>query len=238
MNALAPGVRVLNVDDNAPARFVRTRILERAGFAVEEAETAAGACEAAGNSALVLLDVKLPDGDGFAVCEEIKAKHPALPVVMVTSIFRTAEARRDAFAAGASAYLLDPVEPERLVRTIRTVLAGEQTTPDDQPEGRPWVITNAVGEIEDLSPEAARLLNLTRRGALGRNLTSFVVDNRPRLMGELLRAAEGVLIDTVTTLHPRDRRPRRVRLDVALLPSPVHARARLRWLIEGEAETP
>lgn len=231
-----PATRVLNVDDNAPARFLRTRILQRAGFAVDEADTAERACSAAGGSSLVLLDVKLPDRDGFSVCEEIKARYPALPVVMVTSVYRTAEARRDAFAAGASAFLLDPVEPERLIRTIQTAMAGQPPVRDELPAGRSWVITNAIGEIEDISPEAARLLNLTRRGATGRNLTAFVVDNRPRLMGDLLRAAEGVIIDTTTTLHPRDRKPRRVQIDVALLPSNGPSRARLRWLIELEPD--
>ena len=89
---------VLNVDDHAPARFLRTRILQRAGFGVDEAETAADAIERAGKASLVLLDVRLPDGDGFAVCEEVKRKSPATPVVMVTSVYRTAQARRDAFA--------------------------------------------------------------------------------------------------------------------------------------------
>src|SRR4029079_17654004 len=113
---------VLNVDDHAPARFLRTRILQRAGFGVDEADCAAAALERAHEPPLLLLDVKLPDGDGFSVCETVKRAAPSLPVVMVTSVYRTTQARRDAFAAGADAFLLEPIAPEQLVRTIETLL--------------------------------------------------------------------------------------------------------------------
>src|SRR3954468_12794686 len=85
---------VLNVDEHAPARFLRTRILQRAGFGVDEADSAASAIARAPNASLLLLDVKLPDGDGFSVCEKVKQSAPGLPVVIVTSVYRTAQARR------------------------------------------------------------------------------------------------------------------------------------------------
>lgn len=44
---MSPGPIVLNVEDNPSARFLRTRILERAGFTVDEAGTAARAAERA-----------------------------------------------------------------------------------------------------------------------------------------------------------------------------------------------
>jgi PAS domain-containing protein len=55
--------------------------------------------------------------------------------------------------------------------------------------GDAWVLTDAIGDIQDVSPEAARLLNLSQRGARRRNLATFFVENRPKLMAELLRAA-------------------------------------------------
>ena len=72
-----------------------------------------------------------------------------------------------------------------------------------------------IGDIQDISPEAARMLNLSPRGLRGRNLCSFITDNRPRLMSDLLRAAEGLLIDRMSTIQPRDRRPVHVHLDVS-----------------------
>ena len=223
---------VLNVDDHAPARFVRTRILQRAGFGVDEVDNAAGAIAQASSASLMLLDVKLPDGDGFTVCEQVKKVSPALPIVMVTSVYRTAQARRDAVAAGADAFLLEPVTPEQLVRTVEGLLNRKE---EPRPTfGDAWVITDPLGDIQDISVDAARVLNLSQRGARGRNLATFFVENRPKLMAELLRAADGLLIERMGTLQPRDRKPMHVHLDVSAIPSAPGERVRLRWLISPE----
>jgi DNA-binding response OmpR family regulator len=224
---------VLNVDDHAPARFVRTRILQRAGYGVDEVDSAAGAIALASTASLMLLDVKLPDGDGFSVCEKVKKATPTLPIVMVTSVFRTAQARRDAFAVGADAFLLEPVAPEQLVRTVEGLLNRKQEEPGPS-FGDAWVVTDAIGEIHDLSEDAARVLNLSRRGARGRNLATFFIDNRSKLMAELLRAADGLLIDRIGTLQPRDRKPVRVHLDVSAIPGAPGERINLKWIISPE----
>src|SRR3954469_23451316 len=135
---------VLNVEDNASARFLRTRILEPAGFTVDEAGTAARAIERAPEAALVLLDVSLPDGNGFTVCEQVKAQRPQLPVVMVTSVYRTAHARRDAFASGADAYLLEPIDPERLVRVVGGFLEGRLKVGPTSSDDSMWVMTRST----------------------------------------------------------------------------------------------
>jgi len=224
---------VLNVDDHAPARFLRTRILQRAGFGVDEVDNAATAIERAPASSLLLLDVKLPDADGFTVCEHVKKAAPALPIVMVTSVYRTSQARRDAFAVGADAFLLEPITPEQLVRTVETLL-------NRKDEPRPalsdaWVITDASGDIQDISTEAARMLNLSSRGSRGRSLPAFITENRPKLITDLLRASDGLIIDRMSTLQPRDRRPIRVHLDVSALPSNPGEHVQLRWIISPES---
>jgi DNA-binding response OmpR family regulator len=224
---------VLNFDDHAPARFVRTRILQRAGFGVDEVDNAARAIERAPASSLVLLDVKLPDADGFTVCEQVKKTTPTLPVVMVTSLYRTSQSRRDAFAVGADAFLLEPITPEQLVRTVETLLNRK-----DEPRpalGEAWVITDAVGDIQEISAEAARLLHLSARGLRGRSLPAFITENRPKLITDLLRASDGVIIDRMSTLQPRDRRPMRVHLDVSALPKDPGERVQLRWIISPES---
>jgi CheY-like chemotaxis protein len=224
--------RILNVEDHAPARFLRTRILEGAGFDVVEIGTAAGAVEQAADAGLVLLDVKLPDGDGFDVCEQIKSRHPDLPVVLVTSVYRTADARRDGFAAGADAFLLEPVDAARLVRTVGDLMSNRRVTETPAPGEDAWVITSTSGQIEEISGAAAKLLNLTARGALGRSLPAFIVDNRARLVSDLQRAADGLIIEMATTVHPRDRRPRKVRLEIA--PTRQSGNVRLRWHLAEE----
>ena len=97
------------------------------------------------------------------------------------------------------------------------------------------MITDPAGDIQEISPEAARILNLSPRGLKGRHLPAFITDNRPRLMAELVRASEGLLIDRVSTLQPRDRRPMRVHLDVSALPRAGGERVQLRWIISPES---
>ena len=79
--------RVLIVDDHQPFRAVAREVLERAGYIVTgEAADAAGALAAVAAEApdAVLLDVQLPDGDGFAVATALAAADgPA--VVLISS---------------------------------------------------------------------------------------------------------------------------------------------------------
>jgi CheY-like chemotaxis protein len=232
MSGVDPIRTVLNVDDHAPARFVRTRILQRAGFGVDEVDNAASAIARASGSSLMLLDVNLPDADGFSVCEQVKKTSPSLPIVMVTSVYRTAQARRDAFAAGADAFLLEPLAPEQLIRTVEGLINRKE--PPRPTFGDAWVITNPLGEIQDLSADAACVLNLSQRGARGRNLATFFVENRPKLMADLLRAADGLIIERVGTLQPRDRKPMRVHLDVSAVPAGLGERVSLRWILSPE----
>ncbi len=224
---------ILNVEDHAPARYLRTRILQRAGFGVDEVDNAAQALERAATASLMLLDIRLPDGDGFTVCEKVKAVYPNLPVVMVTSVYRTAQARRDAFAVGADAFLLEPIEPERLVRMVEGFVSGRLKTGVER-TGTAWVITDGVGHILDLTDSAAKLLNMSRRGAIGRSLPTFFVEDRPKLIAELMRASEGVIINRDGLLQPRDRKPLRVHIDVGALHAAPGVGLQLRWDLEPE----
>jgi PAS domain-containing protein len=148
-------------------------------------------------------------------------------------VYRTTQARLDAFAAGADAFLLEPVAPDQLVRTIETLI--KRKGEPSRAVGDAWVITDAVGDIQEISPEAARMLNLSPRGLRGRNLPAFITDNRARLLSDLLRASEGLLIDRMSTLQPRDRRPIRVHLDVSAMPREAGERVQLRWILSPES---
>ena len=73
--------RVLIVDDHPAFRASARRLLEAAGFdVVGEAEDAAGAVRAAGELVpdLALVDVQLPDRDGFAVAAELRGRTPVI----------------------------------------------------------------------------------------------------------------------------------------------------------------
>ena len=221
---------VLNVDDYAPSRFLRSRILERAGYEVRESESAEQAiasCLSGTPPQLILLDIALPDGDGFSVCERVKAVSGNIPVVMITSVYRTAQARRDGFAAGADEYLLEPIDAERLVASIGRFLdPGRQG--DDAPAAT--VITDSSGQIVSANAAAGRLLNLSARGMKDRSLLAFFAPGRERMATQMRKAVEGQIIQEDATIRPRDRRPFRVRVDVSA--TPFERGGALEWRLE------
>lgn len=60
---------------------------------------------------LVILDPLLPDGDGLELCRELRARWPALPILLLTTQVQMREA---VLAAGASRFMTKPFEPEEL----------------------------------------------------------------------------------------------------------------------------
>jgi two-component system, NarL family, nitrate/nitrite response regulator NarL len=88
---------VLIVDDHAGFRSLARRLLDAAGFVVVgEAEDGASAIEEAHRlrPAIVLLDVQLPDLDGFEVARRLAAADPGAATVLISTRDRTAYRRR------------------------------------------------------------------------------------------------------------------------------------------------
>ncbi|WP_084019088.1 response regulator [Desulfuribacillus alkaliarsenatis] len=73
---------------------------------------------------IVLLDYKLPDGDGITGCLNIKNTHPNIKIIILTA-FATEDVIVGAIRAGADAYLLKDIEGDELVSTIRAVSKGK-----------------------------------------------------------------------------------------------------------------
>ena len=118
---------ILVVDDRPDTRYATTRVLAGAGFDVRETATGRDALRLARTSPdLILLDVALTDIDGFEVCRRLKsdAATRAIPIIHKTSVYRDSEHRRQALAAGADEYLVDPIEPDVLIETVRRFLPG------------------------------------------------------------------------------------------------------------------
>ena len=117
---------ILNVDDTEAARYAKTRILTRAGFRVNEAANGADAIDMAVSHkpALVLLDVKLPDINGFEVCQTLKSGKATQNVLVLqtsASYIGTGDKIR-ALEGGADNYLFEPIEPEELIANVRALL--------------------------------------------------------------------------------------------------------------------
>lgn len=119
-------ITILNVDDFEAARYVKTRLLRNAGFAVLEASNGTDALEIAERlrPELVLLDVKLPDIDGRDVCRQMRAHAfmSTIPVVHTSAACITAADKARSLASGACAYLAAPFQPHELIQVIHTSL--------------------------------------------------------------------------------------------------------------------
>jgi CheY-like chemotaxis protein len=114
---------ILVVDDEPSVRaMVHAAIRVRGtAYSVIEAGNAAEALMRAQSEHpdLVLLDVALPDHDGFWVCGELKRnQHTAsIPVVMLTAMGLTSDKERAA-AAGADGYIVKPFSPRALIAEL------------------------------------------------------------------------------------------------------------------------
>lgn len=113
-------MRILVADDEAPARLRLRRLVADAGLGEVVAEAASGRAAidavAAEHPDLVLLDIRMPDGDGLAVARALAELDPPPAVVFVTALADRALA---ALEAGAAAYLVKPVGRERLTAAVR-----------------------------------------------------------------------------------------------------------------------
>jgi two-component system sensor histidine kinase/response regulator len=118
--------RILNVDDHDAGRYARTRFLSRAGFVVDEAATGGQALTIIHQNRpdLVLLDINLPDIDGFEVCRRIKRNPETsrLPVIFLSASRLTDMDVVTGLEYGGDNYLREPVDSAVLIAMVQAVL--------------------------------------------------------------------------------------------------------------------
>ena len=117
---------VLVVDDHADTREMYGQFLNTVGFSTCEAATCAEALARCrrGDIAAVVLDRRLPDGDGMDMCRTLKAETGTrhLPIVVLSG-------RQQDGATGADSYLMKPVVPDVLLRELERLLASRDGHP-------------------------------------------------------------------------------------------------------------
>ncbi len=116
-------LRILLIEDDAMIGSGLRQALERAAMTVDWVKTAADAASALalGEHALVLLDLGLPDGDGFHLLREHRARRGALPIIII-SARDNLDARIKGLDLGADDYVLKPFETAELLARIRAVM--------------------------------------------------------------------------------------------------------------------
>lgn len=121
---------ILNVDDYGPGRYARTRILQQAGFNMLEASTGKEALDLAAtySPALILLDVNLPDINGFEVCRLMRQNPRILTstIVHISASNIQPHHQVTGLEGGADGYLVEPIEPAVLIATVKALLRAKE----------------------------------------------------------------------------------------------------------------
>jgi two-component system cell cycle response regulator DivK len=117
--------RILAVDDQEDNRRILRDLFTNAGYEVVEATTGVDAVAVARSQRpdLILMDIQLPDIDGYEATRRIKAipELRATPLIVVTSYALSGDDAK-AFAAGADAYVSKPFSPRALLAKVRKFL--------------------------------------------------------------------------------------------------------------------
>ncbi len=133
------------IDDDADILKVLKANLEFHGFKVATAESWREGRGAFSSSKpdLLVLDVMLPDADGFGICREIRQDHPSLPIIMLTAKDKISD-KVMGLEGGADDYVVKPFETLELIARIKARLRRSK------PEGKEIV------QIRDLSVDFGR----------------------------------------------------------------------------------
>ncbi|MBI2531397.1 MAG: response regulator transcription factor, partial [Deltaproteobacteria bacterium] len=126
-------IKVLIVDDHEVVRMGLRSLLNREGSVevVAEAGSVAEAVEMASkfSPAVVVMDIRLPDGSGVEACREIRALNPKVQVIMLTS-YADDEAVLASIMAGAAGYFLkqtsDPAVTQTVLERMKRLASGQQ----------------------------------------------------------------------------------------------------------------
>ncbi|MBB1600752.1 response regulator [Variovorax sp. UMC13] len=178
---------VLVVDDNPATRYSTARIIRAAGFLTQEAGTGSAAVAMAptGISAVVL-DVHLPDIDGFEVCRLLRmdVATALLPVIHLSATYVENADKVAGLNAGADAYLVHPVEPAVLIATLQALIRARMAEDNLRRSDVRFravfsqamsgiALIHANGNFVDINPALEVMLGRPLKELLGQPVWSF-----------------------------------------------------------------
>jgi CheY-like chemotaxis protein len=119
--------KILVIEDNEQNLYLTTFILEKRGYEVIQAREGGEGTRLAGQAEpdLILLDIQLPEMDGYQVAQALRS-NPALdgvPIVAVTSYAMVGDRER-ILAAGCTGYIEKPINPDTFVAQVEAHLPG------------------------------------------------------------------------------------------------------------------
>ncbi len=174
-----PGERLLLVDDEDNLRSMLEAALRHVGFDVHPVATGRAAIDAAGEVRpdLIVLDVMLPDIDGFEVTKRLRSDGSRIPVLFLTARDATEDKVRG-LTLGGDDYLVKPFSLEELVARINAVLRRSGAARSDS------VVTCADLELDD---DAHRVTRAGREVGLSPteyNLLRYLLINQGRVVSK------------------------------------------------------
>ena len=207
MSSSVAGLQVLVVDDNPATRYSTARVLRAAGFQTTEAATGGEALDLVGAGvSAVILDVHLPDIDGFEVCGRIRRRTDTalLPVIHLSASHVLDDDKVRGLDAGADAYMTHPAEPALLVATLQALIrartaeealrrsdAGFRAVYEQAPSG--ISLLDADGRFTEANPAMLEMLRRKSGAVIGRALLDFAPQqSHPAIREALERSRVGV----------------------------------------------
>ena len=179
-------IRLLIVDDHKVVRLGLHTLLSRHNGieVVGEAGTSAAAVEqtAGLKPDVVLMDVRLPDGNGFEACRQIRRVQPDTRVLFLTS-FADEEIVLESIDAGGDGYLLKEIDEENLVQAIRNVAAGKSILDpavtrrvlEHVKNTDTHLETPSTNRLGSVSPQERRVLALVAEGKTNKEIGQALV---------------------------------------------------------------
>lgn len=125
MNSHTKKPCILLVDDRGENRYVLSRILQNAGFSIQQCATGMQGLEMVRTLPdAVILDVKLPDVSGYDVCRAIKTDPltKRVPVLLISATFVPGQPPPEMASIGAEGYLAPPFLSSEIVEKVRRLL--------------------------------------------------------------------------------------------------------------------
>ena len=175
-------LRILLVEDSAVNQVVTQWTLKRLGYGLQIAPTVRAALEAWEREPfdLVLMDIQLPDGDGYALARELRSRERAdcrVPIVAMTGSAEPGD-REKCLAAGMDEYLPKPVDLGLLCRLVETLTGGggaagaeaDVAVPSRDDANDPGRVAAAVDDttlLREIETAEAEMSGVQRHGARG-----------------------------------------------------------------------